>query len=306
MKDRPISNMAASVRQRLLNLAKERREDFTLVLSRYASERLLYRLSVSPWSERFLLKGALLFQIWDDTPHRPTRDIDLLGYGNPDPEAMATLFRQLCEADVVDDGMRFLADTVTAGPIGGDKVYQGVRILLQGRLENARITAQIDIGFGDAVTPDPEFTIFPTLLDFPAPKLRAYPIYTVTAEKYHAIVHLGIGNSRMKDYFDLLSIASHQKLDGQLLARAIEATFARRATPRPVNCPLGLTVEFAAYPIKLSQWNAFLRKNGLRPIPFEDVIGTLAAFLLPFYGPPREQVRNTIWPPGGPWSFDEH
>jgi hypothetical protein len=220
------------------------------------------------------------------------------------PEAMAAIFREICQLEVQDDGVRFLADTVNAGPIGGDKLYQGIRILLQGHLDNARITAQVDIGFGDVVTPTPERAVLPTLLGFPAPTLRTYPIYTVTAEKYHAIVHLGIANSRMKDYFDLLFIASHQQLDGAVLARAITATFARRATPHPMRCPLGLTSEFTTHPIKVSQWNAFLRKNGLAPMPFDDVVNVLVGFFAPFYGPEQPSTRPVFWPPGGPWSYE--
>lgn len=201
-KDRP-RNMAASVAQRLMNKSKEQKEPYDLILIRFAMERLLYRLSQSPYRDKFLLKGAMMFQVWSGHAHRPTRDLDLLAYGQPTASDFELLFQEICDQPVEDDGLNFLADTVRAEQIKEGDEYQGLRIKLQARLASARMTVQVDIGFGDVVTPEPEWIDFPTLLDLPAPRLRVYPRETVVAEKYQAMVMLGIANSRMKDFYDL-------------------------------------------------------------------------------------------------------
>jgi Nucleotidyl transferase AbiEii toxin, Type IV TA system len=257
-----VKNLAASVRQRLLNVAKQRRDEFDLILARYALERLLYRLSVSPHGEGFLLKGALLFAVWGVDDHRPTRDADLLGSGDSDPAALTALFREVC-AVPCEDGISFDPDSVAAAPIAEDKIYPGVRVTLRAKLAGARIPVQIDIGFGDAVTPAPERVDYPVLLDAPAPKLRAYPVATVVAEKFHAMTVLGMGNSRMKDFHDLRVIASRFEIETGLLAGAIAATFERRKTSLPGDAPVALCAEFAADKAKLAQWAAFLRRNRL-------------------------------------------
>jgi hypothetical protein len=203
-KGRPV-NVPASVRQRLLNLAHQTKQDFGLLLMKYALERLLYRLSVSPHRDIFVLKGALLFDLWTHQPYRPTRDLDLLGCGDSSLERYRKLFSEICTQTVEDDGVSFFADTVTAERIRDDEDYEGVRLVLQARLGAARISLQIDIGFGDVITPSPVEVEYPTLLDFPAPKLRAYPKETVVAEKFEAMVKLGIANSRMKDFYDLFA-----------------------------------------------------------------------------------------------------
>lgn len=193
-------NMAASVRARLLNRARETRQDFNLILTRYALERLLYRLSISPHADQFLLKGALLFDLWFDIPHRPTRDADLLGFGSAEIPHVEAAFRDICTVEL-DDGIRFQPDSVHAEEIRKEANYSGVRVTLIGLLDGARCHVQVDVGFGDAVTPGPEAVDYPVMLpDMPAPKLRAYPRYTVVAEKLEALVSLGIANSRMKDY----------------------------------------------------------------------------------------------------------
>ena len=257
-----VKNLPASVRQRLLNLAKARRDEFDLVLARYALERLLYRLSVSPHRERFLLKGALLFAVWGVDDHRPTRDADLLGSGNSDPAALVAVFREVCAVEC-EDGIAFDADSVAAASIAEDKVYPGVRVTLRAELSGARIPVQIDVGFGDAVTPGPEPVDYPVLLDAPVPRLRAYPVATVVAEKFHSITVLGPDNSRMKDFYDLSVIASRFEVEPALLAKAIAATFERRKTALPDGPPMALGSDFAALPAKLAQWAAFLRRNRL-------------------------------------------
>lgn len=209
--------LVASIHARLLNLAKARDEDFNMILTRYAIERFLYRLSIGPEREAFWLKGALLFDLWFDVPHRPTRDADFLGFGPADAEALANTIREICGV-AADDGMEFDPASITIEEIREDAHYGGLRVRLVSRLGNARCTVQLDVGYGDAVTPGPEEAIYPTLLDDqPPPRLRVYPRAAVAAEKLEAIVSLGMANSRMKDYFDLRALALEGVLDARLL-----------------------------------------------------------------------------------------
>jgi len=246
MTSEPKKNLPASVRQRLLNLSKERKEPFDLVLVHYAIERLLYRLSRSRHAERFLLKGAMLFAVWSKGTHRPTRDVDFLGFGSKDEEELTAIFKELCRLETEPDGLTFMPDTVAAAAIREDTAYPGTRVTFQARLENARIPLQVDIGFGDIVTPEPETISFPTLLEFPAPQLRAYPIYTVVAEKLEACVRLGEANTRMKDFFDLWFLSGKFPLDGELAKDAVIRTFARRETILPTVMPAAFNPEFAS------------------------------------------------------------
>jgi hypothetical protein len=255
------SNQAASVRARLKNRADATGKDYNLLLTQFALERLLYRLSVSPHADGFLLKGALLFVLWHELPGRPTRDLDLLGFGSDDVAAVVARFRDVCVV-ACDDGVRFDAGSVTASEIRSDSGYGGVRVRLLGELGGARLSLQVDVGFGDAVTPEPLTVSYPVLLeDLPAPRLRAYPKATVVAEKFEAICVLGMANSRLKDYFDLWVLLQHGNLEPVLLARALVATCNRRGTTLPVDWPAGLTDRFAADPDKQTQWRAFLRRN---------------------------------------------
>lgn len=274
-------NVAASVRARLLNKARAQKLDFNLLLTRYALERVLYRLSISEQRGQFLLKGALLFDIWFDMAHRPTHDADLLGFGSTEIPHLENLF---CEVSQIasDDGIVFQADSVKAAEIRKEANYTGVRVTMIGLLDGARCPVQIDIGFGDAVTPAPENVQYPVILDgMLPPQLRVYPRYTVVAEKLEAMVKLGILNSRMKDYFDLWVLSCHSDFDGAVLAQAIRATFERRGTDIPSGLPFGLTDEFALHEQKDMQWTGFQRKNALEPIPLAAVIEALRRFLLP-------------------------
>ncbi|QIB66505.1 nucleotidyl transferase AbiEii/AbiGii toxin family protein [Kineobactrum salinum] len=227
-------NVAASVRARLLDRARGTGQDFNLVLTRYAIERLLYRISISSHADQFLLKGALLFDLWFDIPHRPTRDADFLGFGSAELPDIESVFREICTIES-HDGVVFQPDTVHAAEIRKEANYAGVRVMLLGVIDSARCQIQIDIGFGDAVTPSPEDVEYPIMLtEFAAPKLRAYPRYTVVAEKVEALSSLGIANSRMKDYFDLwILLAQHTDFDGDILRQAVQSTFDRRNTALP-------------------------------------------------------------------------
>ncbi len=298
---------ATAVRNRLLDLARQRGEDFQLILTRYGLERLLYRLSQSEFRDRFILKGAMLFALWGDPAHRPTRDVDFLGFGDSDEKAVRDAFRALCNTPVADDGLVFHADSVRVEPIRDVSEYGGMRVMLLGELAGARIPVQADVGFGDAVTPEPEYISYPTLLDAPAPLLRAYPRETVVSEKFQALVHLGMANSRMKDFFDLWFMANRFDFDGGNLSKAIRNTFERRATALPEHTPSGLSAEFYGDDQKNRQWGAFLRKgmllsNSTSP-SLEEVCGLVETFLMP---PTRALVSGhpftREWQPGGAWN----
>ncbi len=272
-------NVAASVRARLLNVAKSQGVDFNQVLVRFALERILYRMTQSPHADRFLLKGALLFTLWYGMPHRATRDADLLGFGASDQDSVAQVFRDIA-AVAVDDGIVFDPASVMVEDIRKEAGYGGVRVVIAGDLARARCKTQIDVGFGDAVTPAPVDSVYPVLLaDLPAPRLRAYPTYTVIAEKLHAIALLGMTNSRLKDYFDLSVLLERETLDTGLLAQAIKATFERRGMAVSGALPVGLTDEFSQDASRQALWLAFLNKNELIPEPLPAVVGRLRAGL---------------------------
>jgi predicted nucleotidyltransferase component of viral defense system len=257
MPDRP-RNVGASVRQRLLNLAHARGQPMELLLTRYALERLLYRLSVSPHRERFMLMGAMLLATWFDEPHRATRDVDLLGFGDAADDALLGTFREIMAVEV-DDGVSFDLKDLRIEAIREELEYGGSRIRTTAALAGARIPITVDIGFGDAVEPGVEDIDLPVLLDMPSPHLRAYPPETVIAEKFHAMVVLGRANSRMKDYYDVWMLTSAFDIEHERLRRAIVATFARRSTVIPAEVPDGLSDAFATDPGKQRQWDAFAR-----------------------------------------------
>jgi hypothetical protein len=268
-------NLAASVRARLKRHADATKQDFNLTLTHYGLERLLYRLSVSEHASNFLLKGALLFTLWYGIAHRPTRDADLLGFGPDDIDTAVTTFRKICQIPA-EDGVVFDPDTVKGSIIRKEAGYGGVRIDLQATLDGARIALQVDIGFGDAVTPEPQAITYPVLLeDFPAPQLRAYPKYTVVAEKFHAVCLLGMTNTRLKDYFDLWVLLDDNALDPSEMRRAITATFERRKMAMPTIMPVGLSDIFAVDTVKQLQWKAFLNKNRLNEVELKEVVNKL-------------------------------
>lgn len=277
------ANLAASVRQRLLNLTPTGSDEFQVMLTRYGAERLLYRLSQSTVRDDFVLKGAALFTVWYGAPHRRTRDTDLLGRGENTPDRLIAVFRDLCTISVIDDGLLFDPDSVHAMILSGGEEYEGVRITMSAMLDRARIPLQIDIGFGDAVTPGPQVTTVPTLLDFPAPTLLAYPMETVIAEKFQAIVEHGMANTRLKDYYDLWILSTHHRFDGAVLAAAIDATFTRRRTQVPVDHPMGLTDTYALDPQVIRIWEAFLKRAKITDAlpPLAGVVEHLRVFLIP-------------------------
>ena len=275
-----IKNIGASVRARLLNLSKASGQSFDLVLTRFALERLLFRLSQSSYADRFVLKGAMLLMSWFGEPYRGTRDLDLLGFGDPSPDAMLATFREILEQDA-NDGVVFDADSLRVDRIREELEYGGLRLGTTASISGARINLTIDIGFGDALEPGVELVEYPVMLDLPAPRLRAYARETVIAEKFQAMVALGRANSRMKDFYDIWILSRSFAFDNDRLARAIAATFARRGTEIPAEVPDALTPAFAADEQKQQQWRAFVEDVALDPGDLANVIEDIAAFLMP-------------------------
>ena len=273
-----IRNIGASVRARLLGIARQKGQLFELVLTRYAIERLLYRLSQSPHADRFVLKGAMLLMTWFDEPFRGTRDLDLLGDGDPTPQSVLEVFREVLGAEG-QDGVRFNAGGARIDRIREDNDYGGLRIRTTAEIGGARIAVGVDIGFGDATEPGAEVIDYPVLLDMPAPRLRAYARETVVAEKFQAIVALGRANSRMKDYYDLWILSRSFDFERLRLAKAISATFARRKTPIPEETPDGLTLAFADDAQKRRQWETFKRNVTIDPGSLAEVVAVLNGFL---------------------------
>ncbi len=298
-------NVAASVRQRLLDQARSKRVDFNLLLTRYGLERFLYRLGCSEYRERFILKGAMLFPLWGVVSYRSTRDVDLLGYGESEIAALVEVFRMICQTEVADDGVIFDPASVQAEDIRDQMEYGGTRIKLNADLAGARIHLQVDIGFGDVVTPAATSADYPTVLDQPAPHVRVYPRETVVAEKFQAMVHLGIANSRMKDFHDLWVIGSQFNFDGATLTSALIRTFERRNTPLPNSLPLALTPEFFLDDQKMRQWKAFLNRAGLGVQPeLSEVAAFIADFVVPLMEKcSRGEAFDGSWQAGGPWQL---
>lgn len=300
----PGPNLAQSVHHRLLNRAREQGEDFNLVLIRYVLERFLYRLGRSRHKDRFILKGAMLFAAWTDQPHRPTRDLDLLGIGDSSDTALRQVFSEIVRMPVEPDGLEFDEGSISISEIREAQDYPGKRIRLRVRLGNARQDLQIDVGFGDAVTPEPAEIDYPTLLDSSAPRIRAYPCETVIAEKLQALVAFGMAISRMKDFYDIWTLSKQFTFDGASLSAAIAATFERRSTAIPEGVPTALTDEFAADGTKQTQWTAFLKRNALIDAPgdLESIVHDLRTFLLePLHAVSERQAFPKSWKPGDSW-----
>ncbi len=281
MKKPANKDLAASVHQRLLNVARETGRPFNEVLQYFAMERLLYRLSCSPHVGSFVLKGALLFRVWDVPDSRATRDIDFLAFLDNSPESIASIFREVCAMDD-DDGLLFDPDSVAARKIKEDADYEGLRVRFRGLLGKARITMQIDIGFGDKVHPDVVQAKYPVILDLPAPSLRMYPPETVVAEKAEAMVHLGNLNSRLKDFYDIWWLSRQFKFDSAVLSEAIRQTFENRGTElMPFN---ELQANLLENKTLERQWSAFLAKSGVPgPESFQEVLDQIATFLGPLF-----------------------
>lgn len=299
------AGLSRSVQVRLVRRAHTLGVDPNVVLARYGAERLLYRLSRSPHAERFVLKGAMMLLVWLGESIRPTRDTDLLGFGALDTESLRATFAELCALPVEADGLEFDVASLQVAPIRVENAYGGQRVTLVARLGAARLRVQVDIGIGDDVFPEPQWIDYPSLLDLPRPRLRAYRPESTIAEKLHAMVELDSKNSRMRDFFDLRELAAARSFEGAVLGRAIATTFARRRTPVPRELPLALTREFAAIEGKSAQWSGFARKlpGNSAPSNLAAVIDAIAAFAGPvLVATGRGESFERAWKPGGPWS----
>lgn len=298
------ANLQASIAARLRNIARDKQADVAHILRHYAIERFLYRLSLSDQRDKFILKGAMLFTAWSSDPFRATQDLDLLGFGDPNISAVSVSVRKVCLHGIPDDGVLFDPATLSAAPIRGSQEYGGVRVKLAASLAKIRIPVQIDIGFGDAITPAAIEIDFPTLLNDPSPRLKAYPKETVVAEKFQAIVALGEVNTRMKDYYDLFTLARLFEFDGPVLAAALRATFERRQTAIPVEPPFGLSHGFASDPRKIALWTAFAHRGSLLYDAgnLTATIESVAEFVMqPATAVATSKAFARQWKPGGPW-----
>lgn len=298
------NDRAESIRHRLRNRLRERGEDVQFGLQRYAVERFLYRLGASPHRERFILKGAALFALWGGSVYRPTRDLDFTGYGSAETADVLAALRDICLYPSSADALVFDPDTLSAEPIRDDSEYQGLRIHLEATLGASLIRVQIDIGFGNAIEPPPQYAEYPTLLDDPPPRIRAYPPEAVVAEKLHAMVVLGERNSRYKDFYDLHVLARQFPFEGKRLALAIAATFERRCTTIDAALPAALTPRFYTDDVRSQQWRAYLTRNALpgAPSDFSQIGETIQTFLGPVWTAlSTNEAFSTAWQPGGPW-----
>lgn len=296
-------DLAASVRQRLLNQSRAQGRPFQELLQYFAMERFLYRLTQSPFADRFILKGALLLTAWRAPMARPTIDIDLAGRTSNELDHITDLVGAVCDVVTEPDGIEFNRASIEASRIKEDADYEGVRVKFHAVLAKARIPMQIDIGFGDVVVPGPTKIEYPTLLDFPAPVLQAYPRETVIAEKLEAITKLGLLNSRMKDYYDIALLSRMYPFEGENLIRAIVATFQHRETKIEAE-PIGLTDAFYADPARAIQWRAFIRRSRFteQSADLERLLVEICQFALPVLAAAADQKPfNARWRPGGPW-----
>lgn len=296
-------NMAASVRQRLLNYARAGGRPFNEVLQYFALERFLYRLGRSPYRRQFVLKGALMLTVWQSPFARPTRDIDLLGRLDSSIEHVVSAIQAICQGPVPEDGLHFAAESVLGQRIIEAANYEGVRVRFTAHLGSARIPMQIDIGFGDPLVPGPSLVRLPTILDFPPPELQGYSRESAIAEKLQVMVYLGEVNSRMKDFYDIWLLATHFDFDGSILAQAIRETFRWRQTTLPRR-PVAFTDAFAKDREKQAQWAAFIGRHRLEDTPatLHEAIQVIASFLQPvIQALSEEQHFDRRWPPGGPW-----
>ena len=296
-------DIGASVRQRLLNKSRTQGRPFQELLQYFAMERFLYRLAKSPYSDRFVLKGALLLTAWRAPQSRPTMDIDLEGQVNNQLDHIKEVVATVCEVDIEPDGIAFNRTSIEVSRIKEDADYEGVRVQFHATLARARIPMQLDIGFGDVITPGPTEIEYPSLLDFPAPVLRAYPKETVVAEKLEALTALGIFNSRMKDFYDLALLSRMYPFDGERLAKAITATFRHRGTAIEAE-PIGLTQAYCDDPARAIQWRAFVRRSrfGEEAGELAQLIAEIRPFALPVLSAATAGNPFKVrWNPGGPW-----
>jgi hypothetical protein len=296
-----VKNVAASVRQRLLNRARSDKRPFNELLQYYAMERFLYRLSRSDHAGRFILKGALMLRVWRTPEFRPTMDIDMLGRTNNEETSVVAQIRDILVTPSPDDGLVFDADSIEAERITEDADYAGLRIRFRAMLDTARISMQVDIGFGDVIYPGPEEAELPVMLGLPAPRLLCYSRESAIAEKFEAMVTLGDLNSRMKDFYDIWLLSRQFDFEGASLTEAIRLTFNQRGTAIPDGI-VALSNVFAE--AKQTQWQAFHKRLGQDhvPVPFIEVVRVLSIFLAPVSNHLSTGTNvPSRWIAPGPW-----
>jgi hypothetical protein len=306
---KPLTDVAASIRQRLLNRAKANGDDYQRILTRYAIERLLYRLCQTEARDSYVLKGAMLFVTWPDQAFRPTGDLDMLGHGDMTPEGIAALFTRICQIEVPDDGIAFDADTLKVEVVREAEKYQGTRLSVRGYLGKTEVPVQIDLGFGDRVHPVPTRRTFPGLLpELPAADVLMYPPETVVAEKFEAMIRFAEENGRIKDFHDIWVITQTFEFDMGTLAVAIGGTMKARQTDVPTETPPALTPAFAARPEKQAMWTAFLRRTPptTKPPPLDELLAHLRGFIGPVLAAlALPQAGHARWNPDrGVWEDD--
>lgn len=303
-----IRNFPASVHQRLLNLARERGENFNRILQRYAAERFLYRLSISPLVDEFTLKGAALYRVWSGQEMRPTNDVDFLASLHHDREEIDAALAVICNASCTEDGVVFESTTIRTGDIRQGQEHGGMRVQVGGTLGQARLHLQVDVGFGDVITPEREQQDYPTLLDLPVPRLWTYPRETLVSEKFEAMVSLGARNTRVKDLWDIACMARLFSFDGEVLRTAVEETFRRRRTRLGEGRPLALLPSYYEDPGRTQRWKVLRREMGPgldRPVGLVDAGDEIRRFLGPVSDSLTEETPFTRrWPASGPWQAD--
>ncbi|MDP8237682.1 MAG: nucleotidyl transferase AbiEii/AbiGii toxin family protein [Candidatus Hatepunaea meridiana] len=303
MKKKTPKNLTASIHQRLLNNAHASNREFNEILQYFGMERLLYRLSKSIYANDFTLKGALMLRVWGITLPRPTMDIDLLGRIDNDLKTTIDVFANICDTTVEADGVQFEVASIRGEPIIEAAAYAGIRIYVKGSLGNSRLTIHLDIGFGDVVVPDTPKVEFPTILDFPAPTLHTYSRESAIAEKFEAMVRLGLINSRMKDFYDIWLLSTRFDFDRSILSEAIRQTFQRRDTEIPEN-PIAFTEEFSTNPAKENQWRAFVARKRIDDVPTDlaEVVRAIKTFLqLVINDIKTDKPKDDSWKAPGPW-----
>jgi hypothetical protein len=302
MTQKKLTNIPASIRQRLLNEARHSHRPFNELVQYYAIERFLFRLSQSKYAARFILKGALLFTAWKLSRHRSTMDIDLLGKIRNEAAYIEKVISEICGIDVPEDGVVFDSGSIFTETIAETAEYQGIRVLLSGMLDTIRIKIQIDIGFSDAI-PKPMKLDYPCVLDMPGPRLHCYTPERMIAEKYQAMIHLETINSRMKDFYDIWFLSHVQNFNGSVLAETIQETFRTRQTKLDLQ-PVTFSDPFKKDDLKQKQWKGFLKKVRMEGVPegFAEVVTRVSEFLLPVTEALLEDSRfDKNWEPKTGW-----
>lgn len=291
-------NVSASVRQRLLNRSKADNRSFNELLQYYAMERFLYRLSLSDHAQHYILKGALMLRVWNSPEFRPTMDIDMLGRTGNEEENITEHIRDILAVEIKPDGLSFDSDSIQTARIAEDADYEGIRVRFRGALGTARISMQIDIGFGDIVYPGPEKAQLPCMLDSPAPSLLCYSRESAIAEKFEAMIKLGQLNSRMKDYYDIWLLSRQFEFELSSLAEAVRLTFKQRGTE--LNEPIdAFSADFISS--RQPMWAAFRKRLKQDHVPesFQELATEVELFLEPVI---KGLSNHITWKPAGPWS----